>query len=283
MIKRAFADLAHGQMHYRHAGDGPPLLILHMSPGSSRQHIGLLADLADANHVVAPDTPGNGDSPALPLEIPQITDLAEAMRDFLDALGLDRITLYGSHTGAAIAAELAILAPDRIERLILDGVQLLTVDERAEALDRYAHPFTPDLDGAYLARAFQFCRDQFLFYPWYDRSRASRRTSGLPDPATLHAMLTEVLKAGDTYHRNYHAAFRWDAVARLRLLDCPVLMLAAEDDPLFANTASLAAVPPDARFVPLPRFDAPLYPQARKAAIRAFQQRPARRVSTPPR
>jgi pimeloyl-ACP methyl ester carboxylesterase len=64
-IKRGFADVAHGQMHYRQAGVGVPLLTLHASPGSSRQLMPLIADLAAGAQVIAPDTPGNGDSPAL--------------------------------------------------------------------------------------------------------------------------------------------------------------------------------------------------------------------------
>ena len=269
-IKRAFADLAHGQMHYRTAGSGAPLLLIHASPGSSKQLSGLIADLAGARRVIAPDTPGNGDSPALPVAVPQIADLARAYLGLLDALGLDRIAVYGSHTGAAIAAELAILAPDRVERVVLDGVQSLTAEERAEVMSRYAHPFTPDLDGAWLMRAFTFCRDQYLFYPWYDRSRAGQRTGGLPTPQVLSDWVIEVLKAGETYQLNYHAAFRWEAAERLPFVTCPALMMAAKNDPLFGDTAEVTDALREGAFMPLPRLDAPDYRAVRQAAILAF-------------
>ena len=269
-IKRRFVDLAHGQIHYRTAGDGAPLVLLHASPGSSRQMVGLIGDLADTARVIAPDTPGNGDSDALPLEVPEITDLAAACLAFLDAMGLDRVRLYGSHTGAAIASELAILAPERVERLVLDGVQVLTPEEREVVLSRYAFPFTPDLEGAYLMRAFQFCRDQYLFYPWYDRTAAGQRTGGLPHPRDLHNWVVEVLKASQTYHLNYRAAFRWVAPDRLPLVQCPTLLLAAENDPLIGDTRDVAPALPDGRFIALPRLDAPDYRARRKAAIAGF-------------
>lgn len=269
-IKRGFADVAHGQMHYRTAGEGAPLLVIHASPGSSRQQTGLIDDFAELARVIAPDTPGNGDSDALPLAAPAITDLAMAYLGFLDAMGLDRIRLYGSHTGAAIAAELAILAPERIERLVLDGVQVLTAAERAEIVERYAHPFTPDLEGGYLMRVFQFCRDQYLFYPWYNRTAAGQRTGGLPHPRDLHNWVVEVLKAGETYHLNYRAAFQWLAPERLLLARCPALVLAAANDPLIDETRDVAPALPNGRYIALPRFDAPDYRARRKAAIAEF-------------
>ena len=270
MISRGFADVAHGQMHYRSAGNGAPLLVLHASPGSSKQIVPLIRDLAACHRVIAPDTAGNGDSTRLPLETPSITDLAAVLPGFMDALGLEQVDLYGSHTGAAIAAELAMLVPDRIRRVVLDGVQMLTPQARAELMARYAFPFTADLDGAYLMRAFQFCRDQYLFYPWYDRTKQGQRSGGLPTPETLHEWVVEVLKANETYHLNYRAAFQWEPALRLPLVTQPTLVVAAESDPLFAETADAARLLPGGRFVAMPRSDAPGFAAHRLAAITGF-------------
>ncbi len=270
MIRRGFADLRHGQMHYRSAGLGPKLLALHGSPGSSKQLGKLIRDLSAGRHVIAPDTAGNGDSEKLPLTAPLISDLAAVLPSFLDALGLGQVDLYGSHTGAAIATELAILVPARIRRVVLDGVQLLTPEARAENMARYAPPFPADLDGAYLLRAFQFCRDQYLFYPWYDHTRQAQRSGGLPHPNDLYEWVLEVLKANETYHLNYHAAFQWDAPKRLPLLTLPTLVIAAENDPLAEDTRQASRMLPTGRFVALPRADAPDFPAIRLAAIDEF-------------
>jgi pimeloyl-ACP methyl ester carboxylesterase len=269
-IRRGFADVAHGQIHYRTAGSFTPLLVLHASPGSSKQIVPLIRDLAGTYRVIAPDTAGNGDSTPLPLETPKISDLAAVLPGFLDALGLDHVDLYGSHTGAAIAAELAILAPGRIRRVVLDGVQLLTPQARAELMARYAFPFPADLDGAYLMRVFQFCRDQYVFYPWYNRTKEGQRSGGLPAPAALHDWVVEVLKANETYHLNYRAAFQWEPTLRLPLVTQPALVIAAESDPLFAETAEAAPFLPDSRFIALPRSDAPGFAADRLAAITGF-------------
>lgn len=278
-VKRGFADLPHGQMHYRKAVGGKaeagvPLLAIHASPGSSRQLLGFLNSLADSATIYAPDTPGNGDSvtlwPAEPGREPSIADLAGAQLRFLDVMGLDRVDLYGSHTGAAIAAELAIIAPDRVNRVVLDGLSWLTPEEMAEILANYARPFVPDQDGSYLIRLYQFCRDQYFFFPWYNRTRAGRRDGGLGSAQDLHAWVTEVMKASETYHLNYRAAFQYDARARLPLITAPVLSIAAETDPLFDITKELASLAPRGAFKALPRGDAPEFVAERKAAITAF-------------
>ena len=122
MIRRAFADLPDRQVHFRHGGgDGVPLVMLHASPGSSKQLEPLLAAMSMTRHVIAPDMPGNGDSTPLALPSPRIADYAAATLEFLDALALDEVDLYGSHTGGCVATELAILAPGRVRKVILDG------------------------------------------------------------------------------------------------------------------------------------------------------------------
>lgn len=269
-IKRGFSDLSHGQTHYRYAGSGEPILALHASPGSSRQLTGLIGALATVGKVYAPDTPGNGDSTPLFEREPLIPELAEAVLRFMDVMELAKVRLYGSHTGAAIAAELAILAPERISHVVLDGVSWLTPEELQDILANYAFPFVPDVDGAYLIRMFQFCRDQYMFFPWYKRTREHRRDNGLGSAADLHAWVTEVMKANETYHLNYRAAFKWDARDRLPLVKVPALLSAGENDPLFDITRELASAVTGGRFVGLPRFDAPDFALERKAAITAF-------------
>ncbi|NQV81243.1 MAG: alpha/beta hydrolase, partial [Alphaproteobacteria bacterium] len=45
------------QIHYRRAGTGPAVLLLHQSPKSSREHIPLMQHLMDRFTCIAPDTP----------------------------------------------------------------------------------------------------------------------------------------------------------------------------------------------------------------------------------
>ncbi len=267
-IYRRFADLPHGQIHYREAGSGkgPVVLLLHASPGSSRQLERLIAALAVDHHVIAPDTPGNGDSTAI--EVGAITHLASAILTFVEAIDLPPAHVYGMHTGAAIATELALLAPERVTSLALEGITQLDPDTQARFLQDYAPDFIPDLDGGYLARAFQFCRDQFLFFPWFDRSPGSSRGGGLPPAADLGALVLEVVKAGASYAGNYHAAFRWEAAARLAAVSCPMLVMASTADPLHDMTQNMAGKYHD--FISLPSFSATDCQADRRAALLAL-------------
>ena len=151
-----------------------------------------------------------------------------------------------------------------------EGISLIEGAERDEVLARYAQPFEPDLDGAYLIRLFQFVRDQYLFFPWYRRTGEGRRDGGLGSAEDLHAWVTEVMKAATTYHRNYRAAFRWPADRRLPLVGCPVLVTAAANDPLRDSSVRLSPLPADSRFVDLPRFDAAHFRTRRHDVIAPF-------------
>jgi pimeloyl-ACP methyl ester carboxylesterase len=274
IIRRAFADLNDRQVHFRHGGAGEiPLVMLHASPGSSKQLEPLIAELAATRRVIAPDTPGNGDSTKLPLEAPQIQDYAAATLEFLDAHDLKQIDLYGSHTGASIATELAILAPDRIRKVILDGVGLFSAEERDEYLANYSPAITPDLNGAHLNWAFMFCRDQYQFWPWYKRTRETSRAAGLPTPTELHNWVLEVLKSIETYHLGYRAAFAYPKAERLPLVTRPILAIVDENDPLLSNTKLIVGMAPDVTFTVTSRArDATSHPRTADA-ISAFLDR----------
>jgi pimeloyl-ACP methyl ester carboxylesterase len=268
-IRRRFADLPHGQVHFREAGRGRgnPVLLIHGSPGSARQLERLITALAARHHVIAPDTPGNGDSAALSAP-PDITDLAAVAQTFVQVIGLPPAHVYGTHTGAAIATELALRAPASVRTLALEGLGLFEGETLAEHQAHYTPSFAPDLDGTHLLRAFQFCRDQFLFYPWYRRTATASRSNGLPPAEDLHAMVLEVLKAGTSYAANYQAAFRWDARPRLPQVACPLMLMASQADPLHDGTQGMAG--DTYRFFSLPRYGAPDFAAVRLAALESL-------------
>lgn len=270
-LRRSFVDVPFGQVHVRRvAGAGRPLVLLHASPGSSRQLVPLIEQLAGGRPILAPDTAGFGDSSHHPLPTPAASDFADTTLAALDTLGITEFDLYGSHTGACIAAEIAIARPEKVAHLVLDGVGLFEGAFLDSVLANYAPRFTPDLDGAYLARAFQFLRDQCSFWPWFNRTREGRRDAGIMPAEALHAWLVELLKANETYPLGYHAAFTWPVRARLPQVRVPTLMMAAADDPLVDNTRELAPLLPGARFESLPRAGAPAFAQTRKAVVEGF-------------
>lgn len=247
-IRRGFADVAGGQVHYREAGRGlgRRLVLIHASPGSSLMLAPLIAAFGRGRHVIATDTAGNGDSVVAMGEDPAIGDFAACHLAALDALGIRTFDLYGTHTGASIAAEIAIAAPHRVRRLILDGVGMYTPEEQAEMLARYAPAMRPDLHAQYLMWAWHFVRDTYAYWPWYRTDAAHRRPTGLPSAEVLHEKLVEVLKAITTYHRSYRAAIANDKRARFPLIAVPTLAACARTDMLARMFEDFAALIPGA-------------------------------------
>jgi pimeloyl-ACP methyl ester carboxylesterase len=243
-IRRGFADVPGGQVHYREAGRGRgrPLVLIHASPGSSLMLAPLIAAFGHERHVIATDTAGNGDSAVGLPEVPDIGTFSACHLAALAALGIDRFDLYGTHTGASIAAEMAIAEPGRVRRLILDGVGMYSPEQQAEMLVRYAPAMKPDLHAQYLMWVWHFVRDTYVFWPWYETDAAHRRPLGLPSAEALHEKVVEVLKALTSYHKSYRAAFAYDKRARFPLLRVPTLAACARTDmlaPMFNEFAAL--------------------------------------------
>ena len=209
MVKRGFVDVPDGQVHYRHAGTRTqsklPLVMLHASPGSARLLEPLIRAFAPGRYVVATDTLGNGDSSAPKAAAPALEYFVQGHVAALDALGFERFDLYGSHTGANIACEIAIAHPRRVRRLILDGVSLYSAEEQADMLAHYAPAVPIDPMGGQFNRVWHFVRDVYLFWPWYKPDAAHARKIGLPSADDLHDKVVEVLKATRTYHLSYRA------------------------------------------------------------------------------
>lgn len=117
------ARIGRQQIAYREQGEGrPPLLFLHGAGGSSLAYAGVLSRLGRRRRCLALDLPGHGRSPALE-PAPPASQLCERHRDLVaelaERLGLGRFVLCGHSLGGAIAIELALAFPDRLERLVL--------------------------------------------------------------------------------------------------------------------------------------------------------------------
>jgi len=231
-VKRRFMDMPGGQVHYREAGTAAamPLMLLHASPGSSKQLELLAGQLAENFHVIAPDTLGNGDSMPPAQEQPEIADYAVAMLGLADQLGWQKFHLYGTHTGARIATWIALNRPERIDQLILDGFGLYTPQSLDQILEVYAPSIEPDQQGLYALQAWQLCRDQYIWFPWFRKQAERRVPHDLPDADFLHNKYVEVLKGIRSYHKSYLAAFRYSMRKFVPQIKHRTLITCAEND-----------------------------------------------------
>lgn len=235
-VERGFLRLAEGLMHVRHAGAAPDTLwLMHASPASSASLEGLVGALGTSCQVYAPDTPGYGDSAGLGLEAPALADYAGAQLRMMDALGVERAVLYGHHTGAHIAVEMAIAAPERVCGLVLEGLLWLDEREREDYLREYAPPMPPDSWGTQVFQALQWLRDQAWFFPHFRKDAEHNLGAGALPAELLHLLLIDLLKAGPGYRLAYQAVFRQRLEQRLPKIGCPVLLLQDSGDPTSGN------------------------------------------------
>ena len=159
------------EIAYRRAGSGPPVLLLHGIPTSSRVWDSVGADLSADLDVVAPDLLGYGDS-AMPADR-DVSMAAQAVLvpKLLDTLGLDRVIAVGHDLGGAVAQLLAVDAPERVAGLVL--IDSVSFDSwpilRMRVLRAMAPPF---------AR-----RWPRRWFGWFDRSMRRYVPTGGPREA----------------------------------------------------------------------------------------------------
>jgi pimeloyl-ACP methyl ester carboxylesterase len=111
------ASVAGVDLEVLRRGSGHPLLLLH-----GFQHIDprlpVVELLARDVELIAPSHPGFGGSPR-PADFGTVYDLVHLYLEFLDTLPEGPLTLMGLSFGGWLAAEIAVKAGRRIERLIL--------------------------------------------------------------------------------------------------------------------------------------------------------------------
>ena len=157
-VRRAYADIGGRQLHYRYAGDpaAPALLLLHQSPSSSAMHELLMAALADRFFLLAPDNPGFEGSDALAPGF-GFDAVAGGFAGLLEVLGIARCYVFGHHSGAAVAVQLATDQPSRCNALALSGPTLLSEQQQRE-LPESVSPFPVDGAGGHLVQMWERIR-----------------------------------------------------------------------------------------------------------------------------
>jgi pimeloyl-ACP methyl ester carboxylesterase len=156
-LRRAYFESRHGQLHVHNAipaGGGfdeqTTLICLHSSSSTGRVFHEFSRIVGETRSVYSPDTPGCGESDG-PAEALSIAGYAAAIGDFLDSMRFRQVDLLGAHSGAAVAAELAIARPKQVRKVVMIGAPLLDAAEKKHFREQPAQPGTPQ--GASWARS----------------------------------------------------------------------------------------------------------------------------------
>lgn len=261
-VRRAYFECRFGQLHVQNAippgggfDEGTSLLCLHPTPLSGGVFAGLLRTMGHDRSVYAPDLPGYGESDAPPAA-PTIADYAGALGDFLDAMRFRQIDVLGSHTGAAIAAELAVGRPQQVRRVVLAGVPLFTASERDAVARSTASLPHGDDDGRLLAewhRSVEWGRPDMPF-------------------AVVVQQFAQKLLAGPRAGWGMAAALQYPLRERLSLVRQPLLVLRVRDASP-DTSLRVREVLPAARFADPPEGQVRgLFDADPRAALRAVQE-----------
>jgi pimeloyl-ACP methyl ester carboxylesterase len=107
------------RIHYRRAGSGRPLLLVHGLVGSARNWNRNIEDLARGATVYAIDLPNMGESDRLAGLDSSLEASADRLARWMDTIGLDEADVAGHSHGGAVAMMLAARHPHRVDKLML--------------------------------------------------------------------------------------------------------------------------------------------------------------------
>lgn len=200
------AQIKNQNLYYAARGShGAPLVFIH---GAGDNHLcwnGQLAAFAETTRVLALDLPGHGRSHGAGQKT--ILEYAVAVREFLDALRIERAIVVGISMGGAIAQTLALEFPARVLGLGLIGTG---------AKLRVAPQFLKGLQNDFENTARMLAQNYFAS----------------PAPPDLLAKSTASLLAtgAQVAHDDFAACDAFDVRARLGEIRAPTLIVCGADD-----------------------------------------------------
>jgi pimeloyl-ACP methyl ester carboxylesterase len=107
-------------IHYRRAGQGPTVVLLHGASGNLRDWtLGAFDAIARDHDTIAFDRPGLGNSGWPGPQGARLDVQARLLRGALDRLGVSRVTLVGHSYGGSVALAWALVEPESVNGLKL--------------------------------------------------------------------------------------------------------------------------------------------------------------------
>ena len=252
--ERRAARIPAGTIEYREAGVGPPIVFVHGVGVNGNLWRRVVPPLTDGWRCIVPDLPfGSHSQPLRPDADLSLPGLARMVADFIEALGLEDVTVVANDTGGAVAQWLVGHHPERIAALVLTS---------CDAFDKF--PPTPQ---RYLEVAARY-RPLMWFVAWSARFKPVQRlrtaygwTTRSAIDATIMRSYTDPVRTIPGVRRDLARLLRavdtrytYQAAEALRAFDRPALVAWAAEDRLFPleHGRRLAELLPQGSFVTVP-------------------------------
>lgn len=238
-----FADANGMRLFYRETGQGPPVLLIQGFEMDHRGWARILPHLRDRFRCITFDNRDVGQSsratgPYTPRE------MARDAVGLLDALGVERAHIVGHSLGGAVAQEVALGWPERVDRLALLSTYVRQGPRhRAMAQARR------------VMRARLSLREYYeALFPWV-YSDADYEVPGQVEEILERASANPSPQEYDAYCRQLEAVMAHNTEGRLGAIRAPTLVLTGERDLLtpLEESERLAREIPHARLVVVPR------------------------------
>ena len=279
--RRGYADTRYGQVHYREAGQGPPLVLLHATPRSARVYAKLQPLLADSCRVIAPDTLGFGNSDPLP-EAVTMEMLAYSIADLIEGLGLGKTAVFGLHTGNKVGAALAANRPDLVSHFVCCGMTHSIVVERdkrdgaiKEIVDKYFATESAAPDGSPLLRGWARTY-KALAETWWGARVVDANPLSMAHLEEAQDEALDRIQARAAFDAVYRANFGFDLAAAMARLTMPTLVVELAtpgEDHLGRQAAAVVALVKNGQAVTFENTDRDVIerePEKLANAVRAF-------------
>ena len=240
-----------GTIHYREAGEGPPVVFVHGFGVNGSLWDGVAAALLPAHRCIVADWP-LGSHPEAMKPTADLTPpgVARLISEFLAALELDDVTLVGNDSGGAVCQMLVTERPERIGRLVLTN---------CDCFDKFPPPafkgmvLTARTPGGFrllvqALRLRRLRRSQLAFGMLTVSEADDDLLRSFTEPALHDA---GVLRDGREFVAGMRPADTRAAAAKLPALTIPALIAWGTVDRFFtlADGRRLAATIPESRMV----------------------------------
>lgn len=212
------------RFHYRVMGVGKPIILLHASPRSGKMLKNLGKMLSESFQVIIPDLPGYGFSEVIPQKVENLYEVIPYINAFFEALNLEKISIYGTATGAQLGIAYALTYPEKVEHLFLDNPAHFSEEEYEQISEKYFIDLKPQSDGSHLINLWNHVQQSMMYFPWYDHSEEAQFNKIMPPDATVADTVKEYLVAGERYHELYRAAFLHERVEKMQQLTVPTII-----------------------------------------------------------